>query len=216
MGMVEAPQIHAALQSGPDFVLRTTTWSSDSFDSMGSMEADERRFVLDQLAASEAKLLALVDGLTPEQWSFRETPERWSIAEIVEHLIAFEYFIAGAIAKAMEGPAEPEKKTHASGKEPLVLGLANARATKFNAREIVRPVGRWPDRAELIAELRRARARTLAFAAETEADLRDHFFPHIAFGDLDCYQWLVVLGQHAFRHALQIEEIKADPAYPRL
>lgn len=169
--------------------------------------------MLDQLAASETKLLALVDGLTPAQWNFRKTPERWSIAEIIEHLIAFEYFITGAIAKAMEGPGEPEKKTNASGKEPLVLGLANARATKFIAREIVRPVGRWPDRAELIAELRRARARTLAFAAGTEADLRNHFFPHIAFGDLDCYQWLVVLGQHAFRHALQIEEIKADPAY---
>lgn len=215
MGLVEAQQIYAALQPGPSFVLCTSTWSSDSFDSMGSMEADERRFALDQLEASEAKLLALVDGLTPEQWSFRESPERWSTAEIIEHLIAFEYFITGAIAKAMEEPAEPEKKTHAGGKEPLVLGLANARATKFNAREIVRPVGRWSDRAALVSELRRARARTLAFATETEVDLRDHFFPHIAFGDLDCYQWLVVLGQHAFRHALQIEEIKADPAYPR-
>jgi hypothetical protein len=52
------------------------------------------------------------------------------------------------------------------------------------------------------------------FAAETDSDLRNHFFPHMAFGDLDCYQWLVVLAQHSLRHALQIEEIKAHPAYP--
>jgi len=178
------------------------------------MEARERRLVLEQLTASEARLLELVEGLTPEQWSFRETPNRWSIAENIEHLILFENFIMGAIRDTLAGPAEPDKKSLAFTKEPLVLGLANARHAKFNARESVRPVGTWRDMTEMIGELRKTRARTVAFAAETQADLRDHFFPHLAFGDLDCYQWLVVLGQHGFRHALQIVEIRADPAYP--
>src|SRR5579859_6496054 len=178
------------------------------------MDAQERQVVLDQLDSSETRLIDLTNGLTPEQWSFRETPERWSIAENLEHVIVFERFILGVIENALEGPAEHDKKALAAGKEPLVLGLAKARATRFNAREAVRPVGRWPDTAEMIAELRSTRARTVAFATETQADLRARFFPHIAFGDLDCYQWLVVLGQHGARHALQIEEIKADPAYP--
>jgi hypothetical protein len=178
------------------------------------MQPPERQLVLDHLASSEARLLELVDGLTPQQWSFRETPDRWSIAGNIEHVIVFEAFIMQAIAKTLAGSAEPDKKALAAAKEPLVLGLASARSTRFSAREAVRPLGRWPDTAELIAELRKTRARTVAFAAETQAPLRDHFFPHIAFGDLDCYQWLVVLGQHGARHALQIEEIKAHPAYP--
>jgi hypothetical protein len=33
-------------------------------------------------------------------------------------------------------------------------------------------------------------------------------------GDLDCYQWLLVVGQHSLRHALQIGEIKASAGYP--
>jgi len=181
---------------------------------MGQMEAHERRLVMEQLASSEARLLELVDGLTAEQWGFRETPERWSIAENIEHCILLERFILGAVVKALEGAAEPEKKALARGKEPLVFGVGTSRDMKLNARQVVRPVGRWPDTAELVAELRRTRAGTVAFAAETQAELRDHFFPHIAFGDLDCYQWLVVLGQHGARHALQIEEIMADPAYP--
>ena len=176
--------------------------------------AGERQMVLEQLAASEARLLEVVDGLTAEQWRFRETPERWSIAEIVEHLALFEGFILGAITNALKGPTEDDKKPLAAGKEHLVLGLADARETKFKAREVVRPVGTWSDALELIAELKKARARTVAFAMETKADLHGHFFPHIAFGDLDCYQWLRVLGQHMNRHVLQIEEIKADPAYP--
>jgi hypothetical protein len=178
------------------------------------MEIKERQLVLDQLASSEARLLQLVDGLTPAQWSFRETPDRWSIAENIEHVIAFEHFITGVIAKVMQSPSEPEKKAEAPAKEPLALGLANSRHVKFIAREVVRPTGRWPDTIEMIAELRRTRGQTIAFVAETQTDLRNHFFPHIAFGDLDCYQWLIITSQHGARHAFQIEEIKSHPAYP--
>ncbi len=178
------------------------------------MEIRERQFALEELASTEATLLELVDGLTPEQWNFRETPDRWSIAEIIEHLILFENFILRTIATVLEAPAEPGKKALAAGKEALVLGLANSRSAKIQAREAARPVGNWPDTDEQIVELRKTRARTVTFAAQTEADLRGHFFPHLAFGDLDSYQWLLLLSRHGARHALQIEEIKADPVYP--
>jgi hypothetical protein len=178
------------------------------------MDAQERRVVLEQLAASEGRLLALVEGLTPAQWWFRENAERWSIAEIVEHLVVFEEFITSAVTNSMQGPAEPQKTALAGAKEPLVWGLAESRGEKLKAREATRPVGRWVDGAELVEEFRKARARTIAFAAETECDLRGHFFPHIAFGDLDCYQWVVVLGQHTSRHCLQVEEILGDSRFP--
>ena len=178
------------------------------------MDILERQLLLEQLASSEARLLELVDGLTREQWNFQETPERWSIAENIEHLIVFESFIRGAIQRALETPAEMEKKTVVGAKESLVLGLAHSRSTKLKAREAALPMGTWPDSTELIAELRRTRAQTCVFVSKTDAELRDHFFPHIVFGDLDCYQWLVALGQHGFRHALQIEEIKEHPGYP--
>ena len=179
------------------------------------MEIQEQQLVIHQLASSEARLLQLVEGLTPEQWTFRETPERWSIAENIEHVIAFENFIPGVITKLLVEPPEPEKKVLAASKERLVLGIANGRSVKFNARDSVQPVGRWPDPADLVDELKNSGARISAFTMETQADLRSHFFPHLAFGDLDCYQWLVLLGQHGGRHALQIEEIKGDPAYPK-
>jgi DinB superfamily len=178
------------------------------------IEAREREFVLEQLAASEARLLGLVEGLTPAQWGFREDAERWSIAEIVEHLVVFEGFITHAVTNSLQRPAEPEKTALAGAKEPLVLGLAESRRLKLKAREATRPVGRWVDGAELVARFREARTRTIEFAAETECDLRGHFFPHIAFGDLDCYQWLLVLGQHTLRHCFQIEDVVGDSRFP--
>jgi hypothetical protein len=182
------------------------------------MGPDERQLVLDQLASSESRLLALLDGLTPAQGSFRETTERWSIAENIEHLAVFEDFIRQAIATALTTtPAEPPgpaRLAAVAAKDPLVLSVADVRNATFNARDATRPTGRWPDPAALVAHLRATRARTLAFAAETDADLRYHFFAHIAFGDLDCYQWLLLLGHHTLRHTRQIEQIMAHPAYP--
>lgn len=177
------------------------------------MHSQERQLVLDQLTASEARLLDLVANLTPQQWHFRESPERWSIAENIEHVILFENFLKGVIAKTLAEEAQPEKKPQAAAKEPLVFQIATGRHTKFNAREIVRPTGRWPQTNEMIAEFQNTRAQTRAFVADIQGDLRSHFFAHVALGDLDCYQWLVVLAQHGARHALQIEQIKADPAY---
>ena len=179
------------------------------------MQPHERQFVLYQLAASEAQLLTRFDGLSDYQWHFRESPNRWSVAENLEHLIAFEAFIRGAVQRTLEASAEPDKKSAAHSKEQLILGLATSRDTKFSAREIVRPTGRWTTAPAMIEEFRNTRAQTIDFAAQSQAPLRDHFFPHIAFGDLDCYQWLLVLGQHTLRHAAQIEQIKADPSYPQ-
>jgi hypothetical protein len=178
------------------------------------LEIQERQFVIDQLASSEARLLSLVEKLSLAQWRFRETPERWSIAEVIEHVILFENFISDAIEKALRSPAEPSKRGEVAAKNSLVMGLAGSRRTRFNAREAVRPTALRTDPIELIAQLRKLRARTLTFAERTQADVHDHFFPHIAYGDLDCYQWLVVLGQHAARHAAQIEEIKRHPHFP--
>ena len=56
--------------------------------------------------------------------------------------------------------------------------------------------------------LRRGGRRRLSMR-RVQGDLRSHFFAHVAFGDLDCYQWLVAMGQHTLRHVAQIEEIKA-------
>jgi hypothetical protein len=61
---------------------------------------------------------------------------------------------------------------------------------------------------EMLAEFRARRARTIEFAETTQADLRSHFFAHVTFGDLDCYQWLVAMGQHTQRHVEQIAESK--------
>jgi len=181
-----------------------------------TMTPSDRQQVLNQLASSQSRLLAAVADLTSQQWHFREDPDRWSIAENIEHLIHFESFITQAISNVLEHPAEPEKQSQAALNHPRVLSLGSAesRRTQLTAREAVRPTGQWSGPSVLIEEFRRARARSVAFASQTDADLHSHFFPHIAFGDLDCYQWLLVISLHTGRHILQIQQVQAHASYP--
>jgi DinB superfamily len=187
-----------------------------------SMNNSDRERVLTGLASSEARLLGLVAGLTAEQWAFRERANshgaRWSIAEIFEHLAVFERFILGRVCAAIDAPADAERCVAAAGfaerNEGLVLGLAASRETRFTAREVNQPQGRWTDPVELVAEFQAARAETVRFVEGCSADLRGALFAHVAFGDLDGVQWLLLLGTHADRHAMQIREVMADEGFP--
>ena len=178
------------------------------------MNERERQLAADHLAASEERLFCLVDGLTEEQWTFRPGEGRWSIGECLEHVMRVENRILGLIGKKLGGPPESKKQDSPQEKDALIATMVPDRTSRREAPEPVRPIGQFADTGELLAEFQKTRARTAKFVADTEADLRSYFVPHPAFGDLDCYQWLLVLGLHGERHARQIEEIKADSAYP--
>ncbi|HYA17638.1 MAG TPA: DinB family protein [Bryobacteraceae bacterium] len=179
------------------------------------MRPDERQQVLEQFAASELHLLRLIDGLSPEQLQFRTAPGRWSIGEIIEHVIAVEQRILRAIGKMTAQPSTRTERPDPTEKDQaLWLGVTN-RETRLEAPEPVHPAGKFLVVVEAVEQLRGTRARTLEFVSITDADLRGHVIPHIAFGELDLYQWLIVLSLHGSRHAAQIEEILADPAFPK-
>ena len=53
------------------------------------------------------------------------------------------------------------------------------------------------------------------YVRTTNDDLRDHFGPHPTLGTLDGYQWILLISAHSERHTKQIEEVKADPNFPK-
>ena len=177
------------------------------------MEERERQLVVDQLTDSRERLLELVDGLTAEQWTFRPAEGRWSIGECLEHVMRVENRVLGLIGKKLNNEDAPAQE---SGRvdDTIVAKAVLDRSVARQAPEPVRPTGQWPDSNELLAEFCKTRERTTEFAATTEGNLRGYFIPHMAFGELDCYQWLLVLSLHGSRHARQIEEIKASAGFP--
>ena len=62
----------------------------------------------------------------------------------------------------------------------------------------------------MLAGLRGARERTLAFISETEQrDLSAYCWRHPFLGMLNLYEWLEMIAAHQLRHMKQIREIEA-------
>jgi len=176
------------------------------------MTPAERQDVLMRLEESRERLLRNIDGLSAEQMLYRAQPGQWSVAEIVEHLVIVERHLVGAIEKLVQGLPDASKRSGMSDAEMFVLVATPVRRIEAPASAF--PKSRWPPE-ELSGEFEAARQRTREFAAATDADLRSHCMPHPTLGDLDCYQWLLLVGAHCQRHCAQSERVKASLGFPR-
>jgi uncharacterized damage-inducible protein DinB len=175
------------------------------------MTPGEREVVLKSLTDSREQLHRMGAGLSRDQWHYRAEPGRWSVAECVEHITTVEWGVLTLIEKTLESGPD-SSKNNAMKDDALVADVAG-RVTRFQAPEMLVPTGRWTHE-ELLNEFDRVRQRTHDFAASTNSDLRQHFFKHPVLGELDLYQWLLLVAAHCDRHRVQSEEVMATAGYP--
>jgi uncharacterized damage-inducible protein DinB len=180
------------------------------------LTATERESALQQFQATRDNFLKSIAGLSQKQWAFKPAPDRWSVAEVAEHIAVSESTLFGLVQRRiMQSPAAPEKREQVKGKDQLILERMPDRSHKAQAPEFLRPTGRWATEAELTKAFEDSRNTTMDYIRTTNDDLRDHFFDHQVFGTLDGYQWLLLISAHSARHTEQIEEVKADPNFPK-
>ena len=75
------------------------------------------------------------------------------------------------------------------------------------------PDGRFKTAAESLAAFRKLRATMRRLARESQDDFRGR---KLLEGNMDVYQWFLMISTHSQRHILQIREIKADKRYPKV
>jgi len=179
------------------------------------LEQGERDRAMSHLHATRKAFLDSVAGLSEAQWNFKAGPDRWSIAECAEHITVSDDALFGLLQQTMKSPAAPEKKSEAQGKDEAILRMLPDRSVKAKAPEFLQPTRRWPDHADLIAHFKESRDRNIAYIQTTDDDLRSHFMNHPVLKAIDAYQIMLLLSAHSERHTLQINEVKADPNYPK-
>jgi hypothetical protein len=175
---------------------------------------DERKRLTQHLAETRERLLRRTRGLTPEQLDHKPAPGRWSVAGNLEHLTIAEGRVLPRIEEALRSSPDSAKRSAWEGRDDELMQTIESRENRVQAPEPVQPKGQWGHE-ELFRRLEGVRQRTSEFAATTNAGLRRHFSPHPFFGELDCYQWLLIVGSHVERHRAQIEEVMADASFPR-
>ena len=181
-----------------------------------TLTPEERESALKSFQSTRDNFLQSIAGLSQKQWTFKPAPDRWSVAEVAEHIAVSESSIFGLIQKQiMTSPATPDKREQVKGKDEIILQRVPDRSHKAQAPEFLKPTGRWATEADLTKAFEDSRKVTMDYVKTTNDDLRDHFFDHPVFGTMDGYQWLLLISAHSARHTAQIEEVKADPNFPK-
>jgi hypothetical protein len=153
-------------------------------------------------------------GLTPQQLQYRPDASCWSVAENLEHITIVEQHILAGLARTLQMPPEPAKKSAVTD-EQLLANFGRV-IQPLIAPERMLPTSRWPV-AQLLDEFDAARRRTIAFAttAADTKEFRHYFMQHPFFGELDGYQWFILAASHCARHCHQCAAMKESAGFPR-
>jgi uncharacterized damage-inducible protein DinB len=176
------------------------------------MTPEERQKAAAFLNETRDNMLRAAKDLSPAQLQYKPAPDRWSVAECLEHAAMVENLVLGNIHNAMKEAAASPKTDMTD--EALVRTVTD-RSARTQAPERIVPTGKIPCD-QVLSEFQAARKRMSEFVASTNAPLRQFAFPHPRFGQVDCYQWVLLTAGHGDRHRKQVEELIADAGFPRV
>ncbi len=172
-------------------------------------EVDKAK-LLETLRKGGDAFLSSVAGVGEVASRLRPAENRWSVLECAEHVAVAEEVMLGLVTRERKvrdakGPKRDER----------ILKSGTDRSTRFDASDLSQPRGRFSTLAEAVAHFQAVRERTLRLVEQTGEDMRatEVKHPHHVVGVISTYECLLLMGSHAQRHALQIEEVKNSPAY---
>jgi hypothetical protein len=176
----------------------------------------DRKYLLDNLVRSRDELIKETQGLTKEQWSFKESPDRWSINEIVEHIAIWELLLDHRISKQLGGGPQPVLAKNAipdSVNLNFILEEKKHISTNYTKPfTYTLPMG-LNDLHNNVSWFLKMRNESVDYVTKTTDDLRMYY---VAESRGNTHQVYITLFGHTDRHLRQIKKVKQHPAYPSL
>lgn len=180
-----------------------------------SLSKKERKFATEHMKSTKADVINAVKGLTDAQLNYRAAPDRWSAKECVYHIAISEKNLWAMLEGALKSPPNPEKRAEIKMTDEQVVTTIEDRTNKVKTFEPFEPKNTpYKTLDEALSYFKPTRAEHIKYLKSTTEDLRNHVV-QMPFGWLDCYQLSLMISAHSNRHTQQINEIKADPGFPK-
>lgn len=165
----------------------------------------ERLFLLNFLEASEQDLLAVIDPLTEEQWTYTPDGIAWSPAQCMSHILQAERGLFMNIQKLLNAPSNFKKDL--SPRDAWLIGKIADRGVKVKT-----PLPEQPEimtKEEALHTFKNSRKAIRKFLENEKLPLRGHIGKS-PYGPADSYQLFLVIAAHSLRHKAQIDETLAE------
>jgi hypothetical protein len=155
-----------------------------------------------------------IKGMSENQLKWKPADSVWSITDCVEHIALSEKNLFDWAMGTLKTEANPAKRAEIKRSDEDIKKMITDRSFRVKTREGFIPTGQFGDAKQTLKVFDERREALIKYVKETKDDLRNHFADS-PFGLVDTYQFLIFLSAHTKRHTLQIEELKANPGFPK-
>lgn len=181
----------------------------------GTLSDKERKDATDLLSKTEQGVFDAVKGLSDAQLKFKPSPDRWSVEECAKHIAVTEQLLWQMASGAMKETATADKKAAVKMTDEQVVSMLEDRSHKVKTAPQMEPQNTsFKSLSEALESFKTNREKLIDYVKTTNDDLRSHVTT-MPFASFDCYQMVLFIGAHSNRHTQQIEEVKADPNFPK-
>jgi hypothetical protein len=221
--------------------MRTTTWLLVAFMGPGAYRGDaqqtiansqkrptmeviakqteltpqERAYAVTFLKETEAGVYKAIKDLSEAQLNFKPAADKWSVLECVKHIAAAEKELWAMAQPTLNQAKNPEKRAEIKFTDEQLVKAVEDRSHKSKTFAAIEPANQpYKTETEALAAFKENREKLITFVKNTKQDLRNHVVV-LPVGTYDTYQYILLISAHSNRHTQQIEEVKADPNFPK-
>jgi uncharacterized damage-inducible protein DinB len=180
-----------------------------------SLSKKERKYATTLMKDTKSDLAQSLKGLSDAQLNFKPNAESWSVKECMYHIAISEKNLWGMMEGAMKAAATPDKRSEVKMTDEQVVAALESREQKVKTFAPFEPQNTpFKTLDEAMTSFKELRAEHIKYMKTTTEDLRNHMV-QMPFGTLDCYQLCLMMAAHTERHRKQMEEVKANPNFPK-
>jgi hypothetical protein len=174
--------------------------------STNTISSRERHFLILQIKESRSDFLNSVEDLSDKQWNFKPHHNGPSIKEYVQKMLQEQNNLWLLTNAVLLQKANPYKRKEIKLKDEDLIKMPSYQ----NACSL------FPKQTEdeMLDAFKENQNNLIKYVKTTTEDLRNHV-TSTSYGAADACQMLLILSAYTRFYTRQIEEVKANPAFPK-
>ena len=175
----------------------------------------EKEYAASFLGETQQGVFNAIKDLSEAQLKFKPAPDKWSVEECVKHIAISEKNLWGMAEASIKAPANPAKRSDIKATDEQVVKGTADRTNKIKTSDTFKPENTpFQSTTDALEAFKTDRQKLIEYIKNSKDDLRNHVST-LPFGSYDAYQLVLLISAHTSRHTQQIEEVKADPNFPK-
>jgi hypothetical protein len=179
-----------------------------------SLSHKERKTAMSLMKSTRVDVTKSIKGLSEAQLNFKISGN-WSIKECVYHIANSEKNLWAIVETSLKKQSNAEKRSKIKMTDEELIKMVEDKSFNLSSSEIFSTKNiSYKSLTNAINTFRSKRTEHINYIKLTTEDLRNHVV-QMPFGYIDCYQVCLMAASLSNRYSRQIEEIKAEPNFPK-